>query len=227
VWRQYSGSGFKSALRKRELELILERVPEIPRPRVELEQYTIDSRLAATILWIAEFSYSDIYDRLVLDLGCGTARLLIGALILGARYGVGVDIDRTSLNLARDFLADSNLYTKADLICADIEHLPIRVSNATTVQNPPFGVHRKGYDVLFLRMAIEVSNVVYSVHKKSSIDYVLKELEEMDLSTKIVLVDKVMLPPRMPFHIKRMHEVEIAVVRVEKEGEYGGYSYTR
>lgn len=216
MWRQSSDSGFKSPLKKRKLELTLERVPEIPRPRVELEQYTIDSRLAATILWIAEFNYNDIHDRLVLDLGCGTARLLIGALILGARYGIGVDLDKASLLIARKFLVENDLYTKADLICADVEHIPLRISHATTVQNPPFGVHRKGYDILFLRAAIGVSSVVYSVHKRTTMDYIVKKLEEMNLDVRVVLMDKIMLPPRMQFHVKRMHEVEVVVIRVEK-----------
>ncbi|BDC18343.1 hypothetical protein HS5_12330 [Acidianus sp. HS-5] len=54
----------------------------------------------------------------------------------------------------------------ADFVNIDVEHFYSQTKFDTILENPPFGVKRKGYDLIFLNSALDLSkNVVYSVHK--------------------------------------------------------------
>ncbi|RLE79327.1 MAG: RNA methyltransferase, partial [Thermoprotei archaeon] len=126
-------------LRKKDLEMLLEEIPEVTRGKIELEQYTIPSALAATILWILAFEERGLENKLVLDLGCGTGRLGLGALVMGAQYVVGLDLDYSLLEKARKSAKKLNVYQCFDAICADAHHIPLRKVFDVVVQNPPFG----------------------------------------------------------------------------------------
>ena len=65
------------------LAVLLSRVKPFSQPRWQWEQYVTPSEAAATILWDAQ-TRGLLEGRTVLDLGAGTGRLGIGALLLGA-----------------------------------------------------------------------------------------------------------------------------------------------
>jgi len=88
-------------LSKKQLEIILSKLKPAENPKPSLEQYTIPSDLAAEILNLAHLS-GDIKNKIVFDLGCGTGRLALGALLMGAKEVVGVDIDDKSLDVAEE-----------------------------------------------------------------------------------------------------------------------------
>jgi putative methylase len=96
-------------IRKLDLELFLGKVAAQPTPQARLEQYTTSPQIAANILYIAAYSNDDIIDKSVVDLGCGTGRLALGAACLGAGSVVGVDIDPLSINTARENASHTNL----------------------------------------------------------------------------------------------------------------------
>ncbi len=203
---------------KRELELLLNTIPAHPRPKVELEQYITPSTLASTLLWIAEFHFGDLSGKRVLDLGAGTGRLGLGAVLLGANVAILVDIDQDSLLVARDWAQEKGLYSRVDLVVADVRHLPFRGHPLfdTVLQNPPFGVHRRGTDTSFVRAALKFSNKVYSVHKESASQYILAFLEREGFRVEVIYRDKMCIPPMFYWHRKRMHCFTVVVVRAEK-----------
>ena len=90
----------KRLIRKLDLELFLSQINPHPEPTASLEQYTISESVAATMLYLAAYNYDDIIGRTVLDLGCGTGRLAMGAAFLGAESVVGVDIDKAAIKMA-------------------------------------------------------------------------------------------------------------------------------
>lgn len=71
------------------LESNLEDIETIEIPKIDLDQYTTSSFMAASILHIAEFAYNDIKNKSVADLGCSSGMLCIGAALLGAKYCAG------------------------------------------------------------------------------------------------------------------------------------------
>jgi putative methylase len=90
----------KRLVRKLDLELLILQVEPHPSPKPSLEQYTISPDVAATMLYTAAYTYHNIVGKTVLDLGCGTGRLALGAAFLGAKEVVGVDIDKKAIKTA-------------------------------------------------------------------------------------------------------------------------------
>ena len=76
-------------MKKKQLEMILERLEGFSRPSFQREQYATPATVAAEMLFLAAM-HEDL--GTVCDLGCGTGILAIGAALLGAR-AVGVEID--------------------------------------------------------------------------------------------------------------------------------------
>lgn len=56
----------------------------------------------------------------VLDVGCGSGILAIGALLLGAENAVGVDIDRIAVDTAKENAKINNVSDKFQVICGDL-----------------------------------------------------------------------------------------------------------
>jgi len=153
----------KRLVRKLELELFLSQIKPPLTPKPSLEQYTIPADVAATMLYMATYTYDDIVNKTVLDLGCGTGRLALGAAFLGAKHVVGVDVDKSVVKTAFENSRKANLKEKVDWIAADID--AIHGNFDTVLQNPPFGVQTPKADRKFLQKALENGKVVYSLHK--------------------------------------------------------------
>jgi putative methylase len=164
----------KRLTRKLDLELFLSQIKLHPSPNVRLEQYTTSESAAATLLYLAAYTYGDIADKRVLDLGCGTGRLALGSAFLGAESVVGVDIDRLSVKLAAENSAKLDFTSKADWIAGDIN--AVAGTFDTVLQNPPFGVQKRGADRVFLEKALQVADVVYSLHNHPFTDEPLAKL---------------------------------------------------
>jgi putative methylase len=154
-------------VRKRDLELMLSKVTPHPLPAVELEQYTISADTAATMLYIAAYIHKGIVGKRVIDLGCGTGRLGLGAAFIGAKEVLGVDIDKTSVRKAHDNSIKLNL-KKTEWVATDIDS--IRGHFDTVLQNPPFGVQKRGADRRFILKALELADVIFSLHKRPGDD---------------------------------------------------------
>jgi putative methylase len=155
-------------IRKLDLELFIGNVAEQPTPQARLEQYTTSPRLAANMLYLAAYSNGDIIRKSVLDLGCGTGRLALGAAFLGAGSVVGIDIDPLAIKTARENTSQTNLSGAVDWINGDIAAIAGHFD--TVLQNPPFGVQTREADRAFLVKALEVGEVVYSLHNHPELD---------------------------------------------------------
>ena len=166
----------KRLVRKLDLEMALSKIQPYSEPAPDLEQYTISADVAATMLYIAAYSHGNIVNKRVVDLGCGTGRLAIGAALLGAKEVVGVDIDRNAVEVASNCAEKFDLRKKTQWIITDIDSVNGHFD--TVLQNPPFGVQKRGADRKFVVKALELSNVIYSLHKRPDHDSaLLKELK--------------------------------------------------
>jgi putative methylase len=158
----------KRLIRKLDLELFLAKITPQPTPQAQLEQYTISEAIAANMLYIAAYTNGDIVGKTVLDLGCGTGRLALGAAYLGAESVVGVDIDRLAIKTARENARKAELVNCVQWALADISAITGRFN--TVLQNPPFGVQTRQADRAFLVKALEVGDAVYSLHNHPEVD---------------------------------------------------------
>ena len=193
----------------------LEAVPPHPRPVAELEQYTIPADLAADILFLAAFTFGDIEGKRVLDPGCGTGRLAIGAALLGASEAVGIDLDPLAIELAVKASEELGVSDRTHWIVGDIR--AVRGRFDTALQNPPFGVRRKGADRPFLAKAIETCSVIYSLHKSGEENrrFLRAFIEGLGGRITHVIPMRLRLPATMPFHEQKFRDVAVDLYRIE------------
>ncbi|MEM2105514.1 MAG: METTL5 family protein [Candidatus Bathyarchaeia archaeon] len=225
----------KRLVRKLDLELLLSRIQQHPSPKASLEQYTIPVDVAASMLYIAAYTYNDIVGKTVVDMGCGTGRLALGAAFLGARQVVGIDIDKTAIKLAAENSVKLKLKSRVQWINADINAVHGKFD--TVLQNPPFGVQKRKADTKFLEKALAIGKRIYSLHKSlckdrnfikkvkaSAPGYVtatpssfFKNFVE-SAGGKIVAVYSmvVTIPHMFTFHTKKMHSFLVDLYVIEK-----------
>ena len=225
----------KRLVRKLDLEMLLSQIESHPSPKPSLEQYTIPPDVAATMLYTAAYMYNDIVDKTVLDLGCGTGGLALGAAFLEAKQVVGVDIDKTAIRTALENSLRTGLKDKVQWVVADIDAVHGRFD--TVLQNPPFGVQKRKADRKFLEEALEVGNNIYSLHKNLHKDkaftkklkatktnlipvhpspFLKKFIEEHDGKIKAVYAMLMTIPHMFRFHTKRKHEFIVDLYVIEK-----------
>ncbi len=195
---------------KKELEIALQRCRGFEHPKIELEQYETPAGVAAEMLTLA-WLRGDIQDRVVYDLGCGTGRLGIGAALLGASRVVCVEIDGEALRIAREN-AGKFAIDNIEFIREDVRGISGRAD--TVLQNPPFGVHRRGADRVFLSKAVEIAPVVYSMHKRSTRDFVLRYLKELGCRAAELVEVVFELPRSYQFHRKEKKPVDVDIYRI-------------
>ena len=199
-------------VRKRDLAIKLQKVSSHPKPKVNLEQYTIPADLAAEILFTACYVYGDIEGKRVIDLGTGTGRLAAGASLLNAEYVVGVDIDPTSLAIAAK--SSELLNVHVDWVLANADTIRGRVD--TVIMNPPFGTKQPHADVKFLDYALAVGDVVYSIHKISTRTFLNQWLRKRGYEAYEIMTAKMEIPHQFTFHTKEKEFVDVCVIRIRK-----------
>lgn len=200
---------------KKELEILLSLVPGFRNPVIELEQYVCDSSIASELMWLA-YIRGDIEDKVVLDLGCGTGVLSYAALILGAKYVLCIDIDIEALSIAKEFLW--NEFNNVEMINMSVENMELKRVD-TIVMNPPFGVHRKGIDMVFLRKALELQpHAVYTIHKYNpeSHKIVIDVVSSYGYQVDNVVVKDMKIPPIYPMHRRRVYRFKVAIYGIVK-----------
>jgi len=225
----------KRIVRKLELEMLLSQIEPHPFPKPNLEQYTIPADVAATMLHIAAYTHDGIVGKTVLDLGCGTGRLALGAAFLGAKQVIGVDIDKDVVKLAFENSVRINLKERGQWIVADID--AIHGNFDTVLQNPPFGVQRRKADRRFLEKALESGKVIYSLHKSpqkgntfikrlkaskigvapvAPSPFLKKFIEKHGGKIKAVYSMVMTIPHMFGFHTKRKHEFVADLYVIER-----------
>ena len=221
--------------------MILEKVPKHPNPKVELEQYSTPSTIAADLVWNA-YGLGDIDNMSVLDLGCGTGIFAIASSLMGASYSLGVDVDDESIALAK--ITQNSIseehdidITNTNFIVGDInsfnsindllnERNPVNEDNNskslnrfdTLIQNPPFGSQEKGSrhaDRKFMEFAVNSADVIYSFHMKNTEEFVIDYYRDLGAEVSHKLVYKFPIPKIYDFHTEESREVKVVVLRVE------------
>uniref|UniRef100_A0A7C3VDM1 Methyltransferase domain-containing protein n=1 Tax=Archaeoglobus fulgidus TaxID=2234 RepID=A0A7C3VDM1_ARCFL len=196
-------------MKKKELEIILEKLRGFENPKIELEQYTTPPSLAAFIVTTADLN-GDL--ELVVDLGCGTGILAIACSLLGY-YSVGVDLDVEALKIARENA--TRLGVDADFARADVSKFHCK-KKVTTVMNPPFGIQRKHADRPFLLKAFEISEVIYTIHSAGSSNFVKRLSEEHGFAVTHQWNFSIPLRRTYSFHEKAFKYIPVEVFRIER-----------
>lgn len=205
-------------LPRKRLEILLSQLHGFPEPSPSSEQYEISDTVAATMVFTAA-THGDIEDHLVYDLGCGPGRLAIGAALLGAHQVVGVDIDSKVLNVAEQNAVQLGVQDRIEFVAQDINAITAHAD--TVLMNAPFGVQRVHADQPFLQKALEIGNVIYSLHKASEggRKFITRFVSELGGRISFAQEMPMALPATMPFHEKKRHTIRVDFYRIEKQEE--------
>ena len=225
----------KRLIRKLELELFLSQMESQPSPEASLEQYTVSEAVAARMLYLAAYTNGDIIGKTILDLGCGTGRLALAASFLGARSVLGVDIDKTAIIVAAKNSEKTGFKIIVQWVIGDVN--AVAGSFDTVLQNPPFGVQKRAADRKFLEKALEVGNVVYSLHNHPRTDkqlvkrlksnstgmlqvvpspFIEKFVERHHGVVKAVYAMPMTIPRMFDFHTKMKHDFIVDLYVIKK-----------
>jgi putative methylase len=198
-------------MKKKHLEMMLEKVDGFKSPKADKEQYATPATVASELLHFA-FMKGDLTDT-VYDLGCGSGIFAIGAKLLGAEKVIGFDDDKEVLKIAR---ANAHkLDVDVEFVCSNISYISGKAH--TVVMNPPFGAQKKGSDRPFLRKALELSSVVYSIHNAQSAEFIKKFISP-SVITEYKLID-FPIKRTFGFHKKERLVIKVEIYRIEKRTE--------
>ena len=160
-------------MKKKDLEMLLQTIPPFSRPKASLEQYSTPSVIASDVVFMA-YAEGDITDKVVADLGCGTGILAIGAMKLGAKRVIGVDLDENAITQAQ---ANAKFIgVEIDFQNVDVTEFDEKVD--TVIMNPPFGSQKRNADRPFLDTAMKISDAVYSIHMSDTVDFLAKYISD-------------------------------------------------
>jgi len=141
-------------VRREQLIRRIQAVPGPPDPASELEQVVTPAEAAADLLGALD-RFVGLAGRSVLDLGCGTGRLAIGAALMGAGPVVGVDVDPGSLRSARASAKAANV--GVEFVASEVKawERPADI----VVMNPPFGAQTRHADRPFWDRAFALARL--------------------------------------------------------------------
>jgi putative methylase len=202
---------------KKGLAIILSKLELFLNADAKLEQYPTDSEIAADILWEASIR-GDISEKTIVDLGCGTGILGLGASLLGAKKVIFVELDKNALEAAisnkRKLEEEYAIKTECVFLNEDAgsfnEHADL------VIMNPPFGTKEKNQDQFFLKVAVAAAPVVYSIHKSSTRDFIEKFTSRNKYRINYSKNYAFPLKNTMNFHTRKIHRIEATLFRFEK-----------
>ncbi|WP_136715229.1 METTL5 family protein [Halorientalis salina] len=189
-------------------------------PNVSLEQYRTPPELAAHLVHTADLQ-GDIEDRTIVDLGCGTGMLALGAALRGPTQVVGLDIDPAPLATARDNERKVASATEVEWVRGDATQVPLGPDGPTTViMNPPFGAQsgNEHADRAFLETASEIADVSYSIHNAGSDAFVESFAADNGGEVTHAFRAEFELPHQYDHHTEEQRTVDAEVFRIEWSG---------
>ena len=198
-------------IKKRELDIFLQQIPDFKKPNASYEQYITPAVIASDLLFYA-FEQGDIFDRTIVDLGCGTGIFAIGAKWLNAANVIGIDIDEIALTQAKQFAEKHELSIHFEQI--DVSQCTYTAD--TVLMNPPFGAQKanRHADRAFLEKAVAIAPVIYTIHLTSTLPFIRKLVTVL----KGTITDEKMytfpLKASLPFHTKLVDHVTVSVLRI-------------
>jgi putative methylase len=191
------------------LEIALSKLRDIGERKINLEQYSTPSTVAASILYRA-LNEGSIQGRAVADFGCGNGVFAIGAALLGARKVYAIDKDESMIRVAKE--NSRGVGTQLEFYECDVSEFNVQVD--TVIMNPPFGSQRRNADIPFIEKALELSKDFYILLNYKAGDFLRKFI---DGRGEVAWEEKMKFPLNhsYDFHRKEVKMLEVRVAKVK------------
>ncbi len=201
---------------KRDLEIILSKLPGFENPSLQLEQYPTPSHIAAEWVWSMAMK-GEVAGKVIVDAGCGPGILGIGLLLLGARKIIFIDKDAEAIRICRQNyqkIQDEYEIGMAEFITHDFSLFDAEAE--LVVQNPPFGTKQEHADKKFLEKAFAIAPIVYSMHKWSTQKFVEAIAKDFHFTITEVWRYEFPIKATFAFHEKPKQMIDVGLWRMKK-----------
>jgi len=195
-------------------KILEESVPKIPNPEEKLEQYTTPAELALKVALVA----IEEGGKIIADLGAGTCRMAIAALLLGASKAIAIEYDRRLSKLCLDAAKSLGVSNRLLYVISRIatEEGPLKEVDVI-ITNPPFGVRKRGADKEFLLYAMNTKTPIIIAIVKSGNLYFHKHIAlEKGYGLRLLWSEAFPIPALMPKHRSRIRRVKVDVIELKK-----------
>lgn len=195
---------------QKHLSRTLSKLLDFVEPNLSLEQYLTNSDVAAELLWSINMR-GFLKDKVIIDLGAGTGVLGIGALLLGAKKVVFLEKDARAIEvLEKNIMKLKEEYElpEYEIICCDVALAEGEFD--VVIMNPPFGTKTMRADTMFLEKAFELSNVILSIHKTSTRDYIKNLFKENNYALVEIFDFNYSLKKTFEHHLKPVKKIEVS-----------------
>ncbi len=195
----------------RELSIFLEQnVAKYSVPKRVLEQYRTPPEIATTMAYRTLFHNC----KFCIDLGTGTGMLAYASAIVLGSYVVGVDIDDDALLDAKRSVLYSRLIV--DFVQGDVSSLPFRdcMRMCCVVQNPPFGLVKRGYDSLFVKAAASLHpKAILSIHHaKTNQEFLSSLYGRFGYTIRIIAEESFLIPQMYEMHRRKTFYTRVLII---------------
>ncbi len=112
------------------------------------------------------------------------------------------------------FIEKQVFQRKAEFLHEDVKNFTKKAD--VVVQNPPFGTKVRHADTEFLEKAMQLSKVIYSVHKATSKGFVQALCRDRGFEITNIWYYKLPLKASLKWHKRKIYHVDIACFRLEK-----------
>ena len=204
---------------KKILELVLENYRWPGPKKILLEQYETPSHIVAEIMWFA-YMRKWVKNREIIDLGSGSCRYSIAACLLGAKRIIALDVDPDASRVCLDNLEATHCCRNiTSLVVGDVNSLPLRPGYKVdlVVMNPPFGVHKRHADRMFLQVAFTLSDRIISIHKAGNYEFLRRLGEEYGFTARILGRTSIGIPMSRESHRRRIYYVDVDILIFHKQ----------
>ena len=198
-------------MKQKQLEILLQQIPKPSKPIPQLEQYTTPASIAADVIFTA-YTWGDIQDKIIVDLGCGTGILATGAYLMGAQKVTGYDVDPAVISIAQEYATKHHYPIEFQTQ----EVASIQTSCDTILMNPPFGAQKANLnaDRKFIEKGFQIASVLYSFHLKKTTSFFEKMVAA--LKGEITLQKDYEFPIKwiFDFHYKETVSYNVTLLRI-------------
>lgn len=201
----------------KEIGIIISQLLGFSEPSLKLEQYETDGE---AINFFLTKAFKDIQGSTVLDLGSGTGFLSFACSLAGARFILGVEIDKKAILISKSNLQklqDKGLNVNVSFICCDVETFNTKKKFDVCVMNPPFGIQKRFSDRIFLKKAFETSDIIWTFLSRDSKPFVETFAKENNFEISQYFKTKIQLRKKFYFHTKRVEFLEVDLYRLVRQ----------